>query len=111
MHSPHRPFLLGFLAAPSYLTAKVSRARTRSHTTRSLAFTKTSLTVAPEQLPSTIEDTQLCEACARNGLKIRFVPYEQVPNEPSCTGTDYKPLKTFCLTKLPVQRLSVRENS
>ncbi len=50
-----------------------------------------SLTVSPEQLTSTEEYAKLREAYVQNGTKIRFVPHSQIPNEPPCAGTDYKP--------------------
>jgi hypothetical protein len=56
-----------------------------------LDWIKTSMTVAPEQLPSTKEYTELREAYARNATYIRFVPHKKVSDEPSCAGTDYKP--------------------
>ncbi len=34
---------------------------------------------------------QIYEAFIRNGALVRFVPYDQVPNEPPCAGPDYKP--------------------
>jgi len=34
---------------------------------------------------------QMYEAFIRNGALVRFVPYDQVPNEPPCAGPDYKP--------------------
>ena len=52
---------------------------------------KTSMTVSPEQLLSTKEYKKLREAYARNAAYIRFVPHQKVPDEPPCTGTDYKP--------------------
>ena len=33
---------------------------------------------------------QIYEAFIRNGAFVRFVPYDQVPNEPPCAGPDYK---------------------
>ena len=33
---------------------------------------------------------QMYEAFIRNGALVRFVPYDQVPNEPPCAGPDYK---------------------
>jgi hypothetical protein len=56
-----------------------------------LEWTKTSMTVSPEQLPFTEEYAKLRGAYARNGSKIRFVPHQNVVNEPPCAGTDYKP--------------------
>lgn len=34
---------------------------------------------------------QMYEALIRQGALVRFVPYDQVPNEPPCAGPDYKP--------------------
>ena len=34
---------------------------------------------------------QMYEAFIRNGALVRFVPYDQVPNEPPCAGPDYRP--------------------
>jgi hypothetical protein len=56
-----------------------------------LDWIKTSMTVSPEQLPSTKEYTKLREAYARSATYIRFVPHQNIPNEPPCAGTDYKP--------------------
>jgi hypothetical protein len=55
------------------------------------ALSKTSLTVKPEQLPTTKEYAQMREAYALNEISIRFVPHKDVPDEPPCAGTDYKP--------------------
>lgn len=52
---------------------------------------RTSMSVSPQQLTSTKEYGNLREAFARNAAYIRFVPHSQVPNEPPCAGTDYKP--------------------
>lgn len=30
------------------------------------------------------------EAFIRQGALVRFVPYDQVPNEPPCAGPDYR---------------------
>ena len=60
------------------------------HETR-LDWIKTSMSISPEQLPSTKEYPKLREAYARNAAYIRFVPHQNIPNEPPCAGTDYKP--------------------
>jgi hypothetical protein len=56
-----------------------------------LDWIKTSMAVSPEQLPSMKEYTKLREAYARNAAYIRFIPHQNIPTEPPCAGTDYKP--------------------
>jgi hypothetical protein len=52
---------------------------------------KISKSAPPEQLTSTKEYLELREAFARNAAYIRFVPHQNIPTEPPCAGTDYKP--------------------
>jgi len=52
---------------------------------------KTSMTTPTEKLPFSKEYSKLREAYARNGAYIRLVPHKNIPNEPPCAGTNYKP--------------------